>query len=186
MSANLLRNLAQEGALGGDTNFRSTGTPARAGGPGSTKARHQLGDATCPRTPAELASRLRSSLGDGQVNRLASLYDWTGKSEREARPILARLERMKEVKVAKQHLHGDFLWFRRDGVGYVVQDPALLARVDKAWAPSRPISAKMEALSAQMKPYSERMRPASIAPRPFATRTRGTPLLTSSRDRRAI
>ena len=96
MSANLMRSLAREGALGGDENFRPTGTPPRAGGPASIKATHQLGDASCPRTPAELASRLRSSLGDGQVNRLASLYDWNGKSSREATPILARLERMSE------------------------------------------------------------------------------------------
>ena len=96
MSANLVRNLVREGALGGDENFRPTGTPPRAGGPGSTRERHQLGDAACPRTPAELASRLRSSLGDGQVNRLASLYDWSGKSSREAKPILARLERMSD------------------------------------------------------------------------------------------
>ena len=96
MSANLMRNLAREGLLGGDPNFRPTGTPPRAGGPGVTPDRHQLGDASCPRTPAELASRLRTSLGDGKVNRLASLYDWNGKSSREARPIMKRLERMSE------------------------------------------------------------------------------------------
>ena len=95
MSANLLRSLAREGALGGDSNFRPTGTPARAGGSGSIR-NPQLGGAMCPRTPAELATRLRSSLGDGQVNRLASLYDWNGRSSREAKPILARLERMSE------------------------------------------------------------------------------------------
>jgi hypothetical protein len=95
MSANLLRSLAREGALGGDTNFRPTGTLPRAGGSGSLNERHKLGDATCPRTPSELASRLRTSLGgDGQVNRLASLYDWNGKSSREAKPILARLEQL--------------------------------------------------------------------------------------------
>jgi hypothetical protein len=93
MSANLLRNLAREGAFDGDTNLRPTGTPARAGGPAPCAQRHQLGDATCPRTPAELASRLRTSLGDGQVNRLASLYDWNGQSSRQATPILQTLER---------------------------------------------------------------------------------------------
>jgi hypothetical protein len=94
MSANLIRNLAREGALGGDLDFRPTGTPPRAGGSDSNNAPHQLGDATCPRTPSELAGRLRSSLGGGEVNRLASLYDWNGKSSREAKTILARLERM--------------------------------------------------------------------------------------------
>jgi hypothetical protein len=117
MSENLLRNLAREGALGGDTNFRPTGTQTRAGGPGSTNARHQLGDATCPRTPAELASRLRSSLGDGQVNRLASLYDWSGKSAREAKPILARLERMSEKPLIDGQYFGDAL--SRDSGGTV-------------------------------------------------------------------
>ena len=116
MSANLLRSLAREGALGGDSNFRPTGTPQRAGGPGST-TRRQLGDATCPRTPAELASRLRSSLGDGQVNRLASLYDWSGKSSREAKPILARLERMSERPLIDGQYFGDA--FSRDSGGTV-------------------------------------------------------------------
>ena len=116
MSANLLRGLAREGALGGDTNYRPTGTPTRAGGPAST-TRHQLGDATCPRTPAELARRLRTSLGDGQVNRLASLYDWTGKSAREAKPILARLERMSERPLIDGQYFGDAL--SRDSGGTV-------------------------------------------------------------------
>ena len=107
MSANLMANLVREGVLGGESNFRPTGTPSRAGGPGSIKDRHQLGDATCPRTPAELASRLRSSLGDGQVSRLASLYDWTGKSSREAKPILARLERMSERPLIDGQYFGD-------------------------------------------------------------------------------
>jgi hypothetical protein len=107
MSANLLRNLVREGALGGGEDFRPTGTPSRAGGPGSTKERHLLGDAACPRTPAELASRLRSSLGDGQANRLASLYDWNGKSSREAQPIMARLERISDRPLIDGQYFGD-------------------------------------------------------------------------------
>ena len=121
MSANLVRSLVREGALGGETNFRPTGTPSRAGGPGSTPLRHQLGDATCPRTPAELANRLRSSLGDGQVNRLASLYDWTGKSAREAKPILARLERMSERPLIDGQYFGDALSSDSGGTVQLVQ-----------------------------------------------------------------
>jgi beta-lactamase regulating signal transducer with metallopeptidase domain/uncharacterized coiled-coil DUF342 family protein len=67
------------------------------------------------------------------------------------------LDDMKEVKLAQQHLRGDFLWFRRNGVGYVVQDAALLARARRAWDPAEEIGKKMEALSDQMKPHSERM-----------------------------
>lgn len=97
MSANLMRNLAREGVLGGDDNFRKTSTPRRAsGGPASADVRNRLGGASCPRTPAELAAALRDSLGDGEVSQLASLYDWTGKSSRQAQPILKRLERMSD------------------------------------------------------------------------------------------
>jgi beta-lactamase regulating signal transducer with metallopeptidase domain/predicted nucleic acid-binding Zn-ribbon protein len=67
------------------------------------------------------------------------------------------LDDARQVKILRRHLHGDFLWFRRDGVGYVLQDPALLARVNRAWAPADAISVKMEALSAQMQPHSARM-----------------------------
>jgi len=116
MSANLLRSLAREGALGGDSNFRPTGTPPRAGGSGSPSS-PQLGGATCPRTPAELASRLRTSLGDGQVNRLASLYDWNGQSSREAKPILARLERLSE----KPLIDGQYFSDALSGDGGTVQ-----------------------------------------------------------------
>lgn len=107
MSANLLRNLAREGVFDGDTTLRPTGTPARAGGPATLRGRNQLGDATCPRTPAELASRLRTSLGDGQVNRLASLYDWNGQSSRSATPILQKLERMSEKPLLDGQYFGD-------------------------------------------------------------------------------
>jgi beta-lactamase regulating signal transducer with metallopeptidase domain/predicted nucleic acid-binding Zn-ribbon protein len=67
------------------------------------------------------------------------------------------LDDMHDINIARQHVHGDFLWFRRNGVGYVVQDAALMARARRAWAPAQEVSAKMEALSAQMKPHSERM-----------------------------
>ena len=67
------------------------------------------------------------------------------------------LDDMDEVKQARQHLHGDFLWFRRNGVGYVVQDAALIARARRAWDPAEEIGRKMEALGAQMEPHSARM-----------------------------
>jgi predicted nucleic acid-binding Zn-ribbon protein len=64
---------------------------------------------------------------------------------------------MKEIDTTRAHLRGDFLWFRRDGVGYVVQDPALLARARGAWAQADEVGKKMEAISEQMKPHSQRM-----------------------------
>ena len=97
MSETLVRALVREGALG-DQDFQS---PAGSGAPNPVpvdpgKATHRLGEGFCPRTPAELASALRNSLGGGEVSRLAALYDWTGRSSGEAKVALARLERMSE------------------------------------------------------------------------------------------
>jgi hypothetical protein len=95
MSANLMRSLAREGALGGNEDFRPQvgATPAAAPGAGN---RHRLGEASCARTPRELAGALKRSLGDGEVNRLASLYDWGGMGKRQAQAVLDRLEDLSE------------------------------------------------------------------------------------------
>jgi hypothetical protein len=82
--------LAREGALGGDEGFRP---PA-----GATPRRQPAGDQVAsPRARAaararrpQLASALRNSLGDGEVNRLASLYDWGGMGKRQAQAVLDR------------------------------------------------------------------------------------------------
>jgi beta-lactamase regulating signal transducer with metallopeptidase domain len=62
-----------------------------------------------------------------------------------------------EVKKLRQHLHSDFMWFRHDGTGYVVQDPATLAAARRAWAAAEEVGERMEALGQQMQPHSERM-----------------------------
>ena len=89
MSANLMRSLAREGALGGSEDFRPQARPAPALRPAGNT--HRLGEATCPRTPRELAGALKRSLGDGEVSRLASLYDWGGMGKRQAQAVLDRL-----------------------------------------------------------------------------------------------
>lgn len=88
MSAELMRNLIRARRAGG-TDDEPDVTPRS--GPG--QSRRPRADA-CPRTPAQLAAALRASLGAGDINQLASLYDWTGKTGRQARPILERLEQM--------------------------------------------------------------------------------------------
>jgi hypothetical protein len=62
----------------------------------------------------------------------AALRD--GARRRDGMMLSGDLDDMKEVEARAQHLHGDFLWFRRDGVGYVVQDAALLARAPRLGA----------------------------------------------------
>lgn len=65
---------------------------------------------------------------------------------------------IREADRAKRSLQGDFLWFRRGGKSYVVQDPAALARVAEAWKPSEAVGAKMSALGGQMETHSKKMQ----------------------------
>jgi beta-lactamase regulating signal transducer with metallopeptidase domain/predicted nucleic acid-binding Zn-ribbon protein len=61
------------------------------------------------------------------------------------------------VEEARKKLRGDFLWFRRDGRAYIVQDPAVIAEVKSAWKDSNKISAEMEQLGAKMEVHSKVM-----------------------------
>ncbi len=61
------------------------------------------------------------------------------------------------IKKARKNLSSDFLWFRRAGKAYVVQDPTVLAEVRDAWKDSSKISDKMELLSAKMDVHSNVM-----------------------------
>lgn len=62
-----------------------------------------------------------------------------------------------DVRAAQAALDGDFLWFRHDGKPYVLLDPAVLARAQRAWAASSANQAKMEALSREMETHSRTM-----------------------------
>ena len=68
------------------------------------------------RTPAELAASLRASLGTGDVNQLATAYDWTGVSASAAKPMMQRLERM-----SQSPLTGGYYFDANDGVVQLVQ-----------------------------------------------------------------
>lgn len=47
-----------------------------------------------------------------------------------------------DIDKAKQVAHGDFIWFRRDGKSYVIDDPAILAEIE-------PMQDKIDALGEQ-------------------------------------
>jgi beta-lactamase regulating signal transducer with metallopeptidase domain/predicted nucleic acid-binding Zn-ribbon protein len=64
---------------------------------------------------------------------------------------------MTGIRQLRERVGGDFLWFRRDGDGFLVRDPTLLAEARAAWAPAQALGARMEALGEQMRPHSERM-----------------------------
>ena len=61
------------------------------------------------------------------------------------------------VKKARKTIAGDFLWFRRDGKPYIVQDPALISNVKAAWQDSEKLGIQMDALSAKMEVHGKVM-----------------------------
>lgn len=62
-----------------------------------------------------------------------------------------------DVQLLRSDYGNDFLWFRRDGQAYVVNDAAVLAQVRAAWKPTEPLSAEMDALGAQMDVHGKAM-----------------------------
>jgi beta-lactamase regulating signal transducer with metallopeptidase domain/predicted nucleic acid-binding Zn-ribbon protein len=66
-------------------------------------------------------------------------------------------DQVDDVRAAQAALDGDFLWFNHDGKPYVLRDPAVLARVQRAWAASSASEAKMQAMSREMETHSRAM-----------------------------
>lgn len=64
----------------------------------------------------------------------------------------------KEIEAAKRSVPGDFLWFRKNGKSWIVQDPAVMARVIDAWAPVDRLSGQMEGYSKEMEVHSKAMQ----------------------------
>jgi hypothetical protein len=54
-------------------------------------------------------------------------------------------------------VQGEFLWFRKDGNEYIVQDPATLERVRQAWAPMEKTGAEMEKHGEEMGRHGKAM-----------------------------
>jgi beta-lactamase regulating signal transducer with metallopeptidase domain len=67
------------------------------------------------------------------------------------------MEDIDDIRAVQRSLDTDFLWFRRDGKAWLVDDADTLARARKAWAEADALSKQMEALDARMRPHSARM-----------------------------
>jgi hypothetical protein len=63
----------------------------------------------------------------------------------------------KQLEKAKRNLSGEFLWFRQNGQGYVVRDPATVGQVARAWAPVDKLSEEMQVYSTQMEQHGRKM-----------------------------
>ncbi|MGA2252403.1 M56 family metallopeptidase [Terracidiphilus sp.] len=55
----------------------------------------------------------------------------------------------KSFEKARQQAHGDFFWFKRDGKEYIVEDPAVIARIHDIYLPMDQLGEQMKALSKQ-------------------------------------
>lgn len=110
MSAQLLRTLVRDG--------EGSGEVAPVGELPPAAAKDQVLP-VCARTPGQLATALRQTLGAGDVNELAAVYDWTGISGRQSRAILQRLERMSGRPLIDGHYFA-----ASDGVVQLVQGSA--------------------------------------------------------------
>jgi len=62
-----------------------------------------------------------------------------------------------DVKQVRQHVKGDFLWFRDDGKSWVIQDPDVLAKARAAWAPTDRLSEQMDAYGREMDQHGKAM-----------------------------
>lgn len=116
MSSELLHDLMRSGGMDGQL---LSSAPMPPGNTADNALQSRLPHprvAGCAHTPAELAASLRGSLGTGDVNQLATAYDWTGVSARTAKPVMQRLERM-----SRSPLTSGYYFNANDGVVQLVQ-----------------------------------------------------------------
>ncbi|WP_373990561.1 M56 family metallopeptidase [Duganella sp. BuS-21] len=69
---------------------------------------------------------------------------------KEAITVSASTKDIRKVSELRGAVKGDFLWFRDGDKTYVVQDPAVIARIDSAWAPVDSIGGQMDAQGKKM------------------------------------
>jgi beta-lactamase regulating signal transducer with metallopeptidase domain len=62
------------------------------------------------------------------------------------------------LEAAKKIAHGDFLWFTRDGKSYIVEDPAVIARIHEIFAPSELLGKQQRDLGAQQRDEARKQR----------------------------
>lgn len=91
MSGELLTRIARQEAYYGDG---PTMESSQAIAPMPMSGSRRSAVEGCARSPTQLAMDLQGSLALGDVNRIAESYNWVGRSNKEAKPIMQRLERL--------------------------------------------------------------------------------------------
>ncbi len=66
-------------------------------------------------------------------------------------------EDIEDVQQIRKSTVGDFLWFRRDGKAYLIQEPSVIEAAQEAWKDSEALGEKMEIRSKEMRIHGEKM-----------------------------
>ena len=64
---------------------------------------------------------------------------------------------LSSIKALRTRVGGDFIWARRDGKAYVIQDPVLITKALEAWKPANALAARMDSVSDRMELPSAQM-----------------------------
>jgi beta-lactamase regulating signal transducer with metallopeptidase domain len=64
--------------------------------------------------------------------------------------VSANTRDIRKVSALRDKVKGDFVWFREGDKTYLIQDPALMAKIDAAWAPVNSIGEQMDAQGKKM------------------------------------
>jgi beta-lactamase regulating signal transducer with metallopeptidase domain/predicted nucleic acid-binding Zn-ribbon protein len=68
-----------------------------------------------------------------------------------------RTRDLRDLDAIKRNVGDHFLYFRKDGKAYIVQDPAILAKIDQAWAPVDKLGKQMDVYGKEMDKHGEVM-----------------------------
>lgn len=101
-------------------------------------------------------------------------YAVVGENEDDSIQFTGNYDEIRGVRELRRDLGGNFVWFRRDGQAYVVRDPAFVAQVQQAWAPTKPVGEKMEVLGGRMEEHGKKME--ALGDRMEAQAKQGEPI----------
>ena len=123
--------------------------PAQAAAPASTPAARPV---TAPVAAAARAREVRMH-GDGAKGTAFAVV----RRNRSGITMSGSVRDAEAIEALRRDIGGDFLWFRRAGQAWVIDDPATVDRADRAWTGSEQLGKRMEAVGAQMEVHGRKM-----------------------------
>lgn len=139
-------------------------TPATAAGaPPAPSAAPVVASQPTPDTPAVVDSTPAPGASPVTTARVQAVNERHGdayaliRADRDSITMSGDTRDIPSIQRARGRLQGDFLWLRRAGKAYVVQDPAILARAMDVWKTTEPVEKQMQALEDQMRGPEQRM-----------------------------